>query len=287
MWSCRRHTHRPVELAFDKYGDKLDRRTSPLIILHGIFGHKSNWQSIARTLQQRLGTIIFTVDLRNHGDSPWCASMTYPEMTEDVRHFINEIVQREIGVRSCIHLLGHSMGGKIAMRLALENRDTDLIRSLIIEDITPRSYSLLASFPRMIEAMKHIDLTRSRAEIERELAATVSDRTTRLFLMMNLVTDRGRAQQRWRLNLDSIGRHLHELRGAGVPNDGVFHGRCLFVSGALSQYVLDSDHPAILERFPNAEFSVIPRASHWVHAGNPDDFVEAIVKFIRSVESAP
>lgn len=209
--------------------------------------------------------------------------MTYVEMANDVRHFIDEVIPQETGERLPIHLLGHSMGGKVAMHVALMGDRDERLKSLIVEDIAPRSYSTLASFPRIIEAMKSIDLTRSRIEIERELTSAVSDRTTRLFLMMNLVSN-GNKTHRWRLNLESIGRHLRELRSASVQEEGVFYGKCLFVSGGLSEYVMHSDRPLILKWFPNTEFFVIPHAAHWVHAEKPYEFMDTVVKFIRSTE---
>ncbi|MCP9260045.1 Abhydrolase domain-containing protein 11 [Dirofilaria immitis] len=181
--------------------------------------------------------------------------MTYAEMANDVQYFIDEIVRQEIGEFSKVHLLGHSMGGKVAMRIALM-KGSDLRR------YSSKRIQFFDIFSKIIEVMKSIDLTCNRAEIERELAAVIADRITRLFLLTNL----SRANQdmyNWRINLNSIEYHIRELCGSpGIENEGVY-------AGSVSKYVVPSDHPLILKHFPNTQFSVIPNAGHWVHAENP------------------
>ncbi|EJW76538.1 hydrolase [Wuchereria bancrofti] len=272
--TCRGMSSLSVPLSFEKFGGqaKTECEVSPVVILHGLFGQKTNWRSIANNLRRLLRTVIFTLDLRNHGNSPWHPTMTYAEMAND------EVLQK-------VHLLGHSMGGKTAMRVALM-KDSDVrLESLIVEDIAPKAYNFSTSFSRIIEAMKSIDLTCDRAGIEQELALTVADKTTRLFLLTNLVP-RDQHTYSWRLNLDSIGYHIGEICGsAGIENKSAYNGRCLFVSGGVSKYVMPSDHALILKQFPNTQFSVIPNASHWVHAEKPHEFTDIITKFILSIEN--
>lgn len=211
--------------------------------------------------------------------------MTYAEMANDVRYFIDEIVPQQIGEFSKVHLLGHSMGGKAAMHVALMKDSNVRLKSLIVEDIAPKAYnSSEISFSRIIEAMKSINLTSDRAEIEEELAVTVTDRTIRLFLLTNLVpTDQHTYS--WRLNLDSIACHIGEICGSsGIENKGIYNGRCLFVSGGASDYVVPCDYPLILKQFPNTQFSVVPNAAHWIHAEKPHEFADVVTKFILSVE---
>ncbi|CAG9538426.1 unnamed protein product [Cercopithifilaria johnstoni] len=276
----------PIPLSFEKFGIEIETvyQISPVVILHGLFGQKTNWKSIANNLHHRLRTAVFTLDLRNHGNSPWHPTMTYAEMANDVRYFIDEIVPQQIGEFSKVHLLGHSMGGKIAMRVALM-KDSDIrLKSLVVEDIAPKAYNSAASFSRIIEAMKSLDLTCDRAEIEQKLAVTVTDRTTRLFLLMNLVP-KDQHTYSWRINLDSIGRYIGQICGScGVENNKIYNGRCLFVSGGVSDYVMPSDYPLILKQFPNTQFSVIPNAGHWVHAEKSNEFTDIVTKFILSVE---
>lgn len=205
-------------------------------------------------------------------------------MANDVRYFIDEIVR--VGEFSKVHLLGHSMGGKTAMHVALM-KDSDIrLKSLIVEDIAPKSYNSAASFLRIIEAMKSIDLTCDRIEIEKKLAITITDRTTRQFLLTNLVP-MSQHTYSWRINLDSIGRYIGEICGSsGIENKGMYDGRCLFISGGISEYVTPSDYPLILKQFPNTQFSVIPNAAHWVHAEKPNEFTDIITEFILSVEKS-
>ncbi|VDN06416.1 unnamed protein product [Thelazia callipaeda] len=271
----------PLRLSFKKFGKEC--KLAPIIILHGLFGQKMNWNSIANVLQYRLETVVFSLDLRNHGDSPWHPTMTYAEMANDVKYFIDDILPQQIGKLSRIHLLGHSMGGKTAMHFALMEGSSERLKSLIIEDIAPKKYISSTKFPKIINAMKSINLNTSRNEIEQKLAQTITDRTLRMFLLMNL-SRLDKQKYRWQLNLDSIQNCMHEISGNGIQDKGVYHGKCLFVSGANSDYIKPIDHTLILERFPKALFSVIAGASHWVHAEKPYEFTDVIADFISSVE---
>ncbi|EJD76376.1 hypothetical protein, variant [Loa loa] len=210
--------------------------------------------------------------------------MTYAEMADDVRNFIDEVLPQQIGGFSKVHLLGHSMGGKTAMRVALMDDSDVRLKSLIVEDIAPKAYNFSESFSRIIEAMKSTDLTCDRVKIEQQLATTITDRMTRLFLLTNLVSTDQRTYS-WRLNLDSIECHIREISdSSGIENKGMYNGRCLFVSGGISKYVTPNDHSLILKHFPNTQFSVIPNAAHWVHAEKPYEFTDVITKFVLSVE---
>uniref|UniRef100_A0A0R3S162 sn-1-specific diacylglycerol lipase ABHD11 n=1 Tax=Elaeophora elaphi TaxID=1147741 RepID=A0A0R3S162_9BILA len=282
-----RISSRPIPLSFEKFDDEVEAecQKSPVVILHGLFGQKSNWKLVANNLHRRLRTAIFTVDLRNHGsDSPWHPTMTYAEMANDVRYFIDEIVSQQMGEFSKVHLLGHSMGGKIAMRVALMEDSDVRLKSLIVEDIAPKAYNSATSFSRMIEAMKSLDLACDRSKIEEKLAVTVIDKTTRLFLLTNL-KPASQHMYSWRINLNSIGCHIGEIcDSSGIVNKAMYSGKCLFVSGGASKYVIPCDYPLILKQFPNTQFSVIPDAAHWVHTEKPNEFTDIITKFILSVE---
>lgn len=276
----------PVRLAFNKYsGDhgNEDSSMEPLVILHGLFGQKQNWHSVSRALQKRLGCIVFAVDLRNHGDSPWTKTMSYEEMANDVKSFIDETVTRETkGKYSKVHLLGHSMGGKTAMHVALSPDAPTRLASLIIEDVAPRVYDLSShrSFPGFIEAMKAADLNGSRSEISKHLSSAIPDLTIRKFLLTNLHSNGG--QNRWKLNLDGIRYGLEQICGVSLP-EGTFQNSSLFISGSLSPYVTPEDHETILKKFPNTEFAVVEGSGHWVHAEKPIQFMEEIVRFLKSL----
>ncbi|VDK45793.1 unnamed protein product [Anisakis simplex] len=186
------------------------------------------------------------------GDSPWTDSMTYEEMAADVRYFLDEVVPSETDGRyTRAHLLGHSMGGKAAMLVALAKGAEQRLESLIVEDIAPIPYDTEShhQFPKFMEAMKKVNMKGSRGEISLELADVVTDVPTRQFLLTNL--DRSEEGYRW---------------------------KCAF-----SRYVTPESHPLILQKFPKAEFSVIEDAGHWVHADKPYPFMEKVVSFIESV----
>uniref|UniRef100_A0A915AJE4 sn-1-specific diacylglycerol lipase ABHD11 n=2 Tax=Parascaris univalens TaxID=6257 RepID=A0A915AJE4_PARUN len=276
-----------TKLAYDKYVDEYDygpELTVPLVMVHGLFGHKENWRSLAKALQQRLGNTVFTLDLRNHGDSPWTESMSYEEMANDVKHFLDEVVPAETdGRHTRVHLLGHSMGGKTAMQVALAKGAEQRLESLIVEDIAPKPYDTAShhNFPKYIETMKKASLTGSRGEISLYLSQIVHDVPTRQFLLTNLErTDSG---YKWKFNLNALLANMEHICGFNMPKNAVFQRKCLFISGSLSTYVVPEEYPTILERFPKAEFSVIEGASHWIHADKPYPFMEKVVEFIESV----
>lgn len=277
-----------VRLAFNKYSGSSGSEHSnmePLVILHGLFGQKQNWHSVSMALQKQLGCIVFAVDLRNHGDSPWTKTMSYEEMADDVKAFIDETVTQETkGRHSKVHLLGHSMGGKTAMHVALSPDAPSRLASLIVEDVAPRAYDLSShrSFPEFIKAMKAADLSGSRSQISQQLSVAVPDLTVRQFLLTNLCLDGH--HKRWKLNLDSIGQELEQICGVNLP-ESTFQNSSLFISGSLSPYVTPGDHKTILKKFPNAKFVVVEGSGHWVHAEKPYKFMEEVVRFLNSLRS--
>ncbi|MFH4973878.1 hypothetical protein AB6A40_000587 [Gnathostoma spinigerum] len=285
-----------LPLAYTKYANKdTDYQNPPLVILHGLFGQRTNWNSMSKALNHKLNCAVFSVDLRNHGDSPWSHSMDYPSMAMDLSLFLEKTVREEMvkvtpegsdipsrPVR--VHLLGHSMGGKVAMHFSLLPRAKDNLKSLIIEDTAPRIYDSVTHkrYPNYVKAMKEADLAgKSRREIAEQLSSTVYDEKMRQLLLMNLETN-SKGHYRWKLNLEGIGRNLSEIFGIDMPS-GVYSGPCLFVSGGISPYVAVQDRPSILERFPKAEFKVIEGGGHWVHFDQPDQFLHVVHHFISSL----
>lgn len=253
-----------LDLAYDVTGDG-----PPLVILHGLFGSARNWRGIAGGLGKRYR--VFSLDLRNHGDSPWDADMSYEAMAGDVRAFIGS---QDIAGAA---VMGHSMGGKAAMALALES--PELVGALIVVDVAPVTRPPeLRAFTR---AMAAVDLSQvaRRADAERLLQAAIDDRRVRGFLVQNLVVRDGRAA--WRLNLDVIDRGMEGI--GGFPDrllrrryDGPTH----FITGALSGYVRPEHREVILRLFPATTLSVIAGAGHWVHADRPDSFLRAVTRFL-------
>jgi esterase len=242
----------------------------PLVILHGLFGSGRNWASLARRLGE--SHRVFTVDLRNHGRSPWAASMSYREMAADVAAF-----QTYHGLEGAT-VMGHSMGGKTAMVLALEQGER--VGRLIVVDITPVAYR--HSHLPMIEAMRAVDLEAAsrRGDVDEALKFAVPDIGLRGFLLQNLVSEAGRL--RWRLNLKAIADNMDGLIGYPGDLDGLrYGGPTLFLAGAASDYVAADANQRIRALFPAAEIDRIAGAGHWVHAEQPEAFLARVEAFLE------
>ena len=241
----------------------------PLIVLHGLFGAARNWRAIAKGLADTYR--VWTLDLRNHGDSPWGDNMSYEAMAEDVCAFI-----QQHGLEGAA-VMGHSVGGKTAMAMALIY--PELIGKLLVVDIAPVARPPdLRSF---VKAMKDIDLSAitRRAEVGELLAPVVEDRSVRAFLLQNLAITEGHLQ--WRLNLDAIDRQMEVI--GGFPEnllDRQYEGPTHFIAGAMSAYVKPEHRDLILHLFPATTMSVIAGAGHWVHAEKPESFQRAVRRFL-------
>lgn len=236
----------------------------PLVILHGLFGSARNWGAITR----RLADIrqVHALDLRNHGASPWNESMTYADMAEDVADYMESrgLMPADI--------LGHSMGGKTAMVLALSR--PELIERLIVVDIAPVTYTR-ESYPAYLQAMQGLDLAHlhRRTDADAALAPVIQDDTLRAFLLQNLVSEQG--QFRWRINLAGIARNLPDV--VAFPSfDASFPGPTTFLAGERSDYLRPRDEPAIRRLFPASQLIEIGQAGHWPHAEQPDRFVAVV-----------
>jgi esterase len=239
------------------HGEKTDR--SNLLIAHGLFGSARNWGVIAKRLS--IDRQVIAVDMRNHGASPWFDTHTYLDMANDLAEMIDGPVD----------LLGHSMGGKAAMVLALQYPHK--INKLVIADIAPVGYSHTQMGP--LDAMRRVklDTVENRADAKAqlgELEPGVDD-----FLLQSLDL-RKRA---WRLNLDILASEMPKI--IGFPDvSGIFSGEVLFLSGATSDYVKPEHRPDIKRLFPAAKFAKIPGAGHWLHAEKPREFEAAMSAFL-------
>lgn len=230
----------------------------PLLILHGLFGSRRNWMSLAKPLSEFARVIA--VDLRNHGDSEHAATMSFPEMAEDVAQLANRLGLEQVNI------IGHSMGGKVAMVFALKYPART--RRLMVLDVAPVQYD--SDFERYIDAMRSVplDRIRTRKEAEDHLASTVSDMTLRQFLLHNLVREGDRF--RWRLNLQGIRGELDRIAGFPPLAAGTsYAGPSVFLAGDRSEYLQPAHEPVIRHYFPAAELSVIENAGHWLHADQP------------------
>ena len=242
--------------------------TPALLIVHGLFGSARNWGVIARHLASTRDVI--SVDMRNHGNSPRASSQSYPDMAADLAEVIN-------AHGAPMDVLGHSMGGKAAMQLALTH--PDLVRKLIVADIAPVAYSHDQS--GHIHAMRGLDLRNltSRSEADRRLQSSISDPSLRAFFLQSL--DLKTQPPVWRLNLDVLEAEMQNI--VGWPDTkGTFDHPTLFLSGALSQYVRAEHRPMIKALFPKARFAKLPNAGHWLHAESPRAFEETAEVFLSA-----
>lgn len=236
----------------------------PLVLLHGLFGSNENLGSIARALAADF--TVHAMDLRNHGRSPHGPEMEYAVLAHDV---LETLAAAGIERTS---ILGHSLGGKVAMELALSRPRH--IERLIVADIAPVTYE--RRHDRELEALHALDLEQvsSRSDADRALAEAIPNPAIRQFLLKNLVrTDDGFA---WRIPLDTIYRNYADI-AAAPASPGPYHGPTLFIRGGDSDYISADSHSAIRERFPNARIETIPNAAHWVHV----DATEACLELIR------
>lgn len=245
------------------HGTVTDKPT--LVIAHGLYGSARNWGVIAKRLSDERQ--VMAVDLRNHGDSPWNDNHSYPDMADDLAELIGQI-------SGPVDILGHSMGGKSAMMLAL--RHPELVRRLVVADIAPVAYT--HSQIEFIEAMRNVDLTKveRRSDAEAQLAEYGVDRALQSFFTQSLdVTNK-----RWRLNLDVLAANMPEIMS--FPKvDTHWPGPALFLAGGSSDYVKPEHRPLIRTLFPKARFARLAGAGHWLHAEKPREF-EATVRVFLS-----
>jgi pimeloyl-ACP methyl ester carboxylesterase len=272
-------------LALRQVGDAGPR----VVFVHGLFGQGKNWTTIARGLSDRHRVTL--LDLPNHGHSPWTDRVDYLDMAELVATELEHLGEP-------VTLVGHSMGGKVAMQLAL--RRPELLRALVVVDVAPVSYpptggrtddpdEEASPFAAYIEAMRAMDLdaVQTRDDADAALRSAVPSRMVRSFLLQSLVregpgTDGG---WRWRLNLELLERDLGELRGFPDPPPGAsFDGPVLWIAGANSAYVLPGDRPHMDALFPATRLVRIKNAGHWVHSEQPEIFLETLRRFLDAVE---
>jgi pimeloyl-ACP methyl ester carboxylesterase len=241
----------------------------PLIILHGLLGSSDNWQNISRKLAGQFQ--VCAPDLRNHGRSPHDETFDYDAMGDDL---LELMADRQFGRA---HLLGHSMGGKVAMNFAL--RHPEKVEKLVVVDITPRAYE--PSHLPIFEALSSLDLSsfRERGEVDRALAARIKDVVVRQFLLKNLGRDE-HGTLHWKPNLPVIRRKYNELNAA-LEVRGKFEGPALFIKGEKSDYITEADRELIARMFPNAQMAEIPEAGHWVHAEAPEKFITIVSEFLN------
>ena len=240
---------------------------SPIIVLHGLLGSSRNWQSAGAALALR-GPRVIALDLRNHGDSPWADGCRVPDMAEDVVAWI-----KEAGIAP-VHLLGHSLGGKVAMRLAVEH--PELVSRLTIVDIAPRVYA--PRFMAEFEAMRSVNLStlKSRRDAESALEAKISNWALRQFILTNL-SQGPTGDWLWKVNLDALERGLPGIQENPLLPGQSYAGPTRLIRGGQSNYVLDEDIPGFLQYFPNGDIVTLPESGHNPHFDARSGFLDAVL----------
>ncbi|MCK0120104.1 alpha/beta fold hydrolase [Loktanella sp. F6476L] len=239
------------------HGEQTDKPT--LLIAHGLFGSARNWGVLAKRLSA--DRQVVAVDMRNHGASPWFETHSYEDMAADLADVVDAPVD----------LLGHSMGGKAAMVMALAHPAK--INKLIVADIAPVTYNHTQMGP--LQAMRDVDMASVNSRADAKAQLNYLDPGVDDFLLQSFDLK----EKRWKLNLDVLATEMPKI--IGFPHvDGTFDGPTLFLSGATSDYVKPDYRPTIKQHFPAAKFAKIPGAGHWLHAEKPREFEASVSAFL-------
>ena len=236
-----------------------DEKSPPVMIVHGLYGSGRNWGVIAKRLSDQF--FVITVDLRNHGDSPWLDTHNYHVMADDLVEVINSLNIKP-------NIIGHSMGGKAAMVLALKR--PNFVRNLIIADIAPVKYEHDQS--QFIEAMQKVDLSKveKRSDATLALSKFVEDKSLQNFFTQSLDIK----AKRWKLNLKVLRSEMSEI--LSFPKiESEFSGHSLFLKGEKSDYIKSEHRKLIKSLFTKARFATFKEAGHWLHAEKPREFESA------------
>lgn len=244
---------------------------SPLLILHGFLGMSDNWKTLGTRYAEE-GFEVHLIDQRNHGRSFWSEEFNYTVLAQDIKAYLDEL-----GISSA-HILGHSMGGKTAMQFACTNPGK--VSSLIVADIAPKYYPPHHDYILQgLKALKPADLG-SRTDADKALSAYIRDWGIRQFLLKNLYW-KEKDQLAFRFNLEVLAERMNEI-GESIGSTERYEGPSLFIRGSRSEYVQEGDLPEIKNHFPRALLKTVEDAGHWLHAENPDQFMEITLAFLNS-----
>jgi esterase len=256
-----------MQLNYKAFGEE---RSHPLIILHGLLGSLDNWQTVAKKLSTQFQ--VFILDQRNHGKSPHSEEFSYELLSNDLLEFVE---QHKI---SKAHVLGHSMGGKAAMKFALDHPEK--VSNLIVVDIAPIAYE--DNDNEIFEALLAADVkhAESREAVEKVLRERLGDDMTIIqFLMKGLQRTPSGDGFEWRFNVEALHKNYSEI-GVAITSPKPFTGKTLFIKGEKSPYINADSMTAIETLFPNNQLSEIKGAGHWVHADKPNEFIEEVLRFL-------
>ncbi len=249
---------------------RIEGEGMPLLIIHGFMGMSDNWKSFA-SQYAALGFQVHLLDLRNHGKSFHSDEFTYPAMVQDVIEYAQAHQLEKIDI------IGHSMGGKIAMLLAVQY--PEFVRKLVVADIGPKYYA--PHHQDILAGLNAVDFSiqPDRTQVEEMLYPYIPDFGTRQFLMKNLYW-KSPGQLDFRFNLKVFNEQIEQV-GQALPENTKYLGPTLFLRGGNSRYILDTDWELIQDHFPKAILETIPNVGHWLHAENPKLFFEITSRFLR------
>ncbi|KAI9144913.1 Alpha/Beta hydrolase protein [Paraphysoderma sedebokerense] len=271
----------------------------PLVILHGLFGSKQNWSSLSKSLSKQLNTDVCALDLRNHGDSTHSEIMDYESMANDVVRWMNEMSGKtKLGQKGKWIVMGHSMGGKVAMEVALRssgkldhedsNKSKVSVDRLVVVDMAPVDMILSSAFPKYIEVMQQIEEAgvKKQSEADHIMKNVIPEPSIRHFLLTNLkrpTSTSTHSPLKFRIPLSTIARSLPSLGSFPLKSSNMTYTKpTLFLGGSKSDYIRPSMKNDILKLFPNATMEWIDGAGHWVHSERPGEFVKAVTEFLKS-----
>ena len=242
----------------------------PIFILHGVFGSADNWQSVGREWADSF--TVYLIDQRNHGQSPHSEDFDYDVMAEDI-----EELRKHEDLKK-IFILGHSMGGKTAMKYAIKYPEH--VEKLVVVDIAPRYYE--PHHQQIFEGFHSVDLDSlsSRKDADRQMSKAIGSLMIRQFLLKNLARENGK-NFAWKHNLPVIEKKIENI-GRGLEENEKYEGRTLFVGGSKSDYITESDHDQIKHHFPNVEIKMVENAGHWVHAEQPQVLTEIVTDYLKN-----
>ncbi len=250
---------------------KIEGQGYPLLILHGFLGMSDNWKTLGTQFAAE-GFEVHMLDLRNHGRSLHSDQFNYKVMVNDILEYCQFHKLQEVAI------LGHSMGGKLAMFVATSH--PEMISKLIVADIAPKYYH--PHHQDIMAGLNAVDFSQkpSRNDVEQTLSEYVEEAGTRQFLMKSLYwVEPG--QLGFRFNLPVFNNDLDAI-GQAIPENAVFNKPTLFLKGENSNYIKDEDQTAIKKHFPNSEIKTISSAGHWLHAENPTDFYNETISFLKA-----
>lgn len=272
----------PITMAYSSFQSTRPEHINnlqPIVIMHGLMGSKTNWKSMGKAINAKTGRDVYTVDARNHGDSPHTPEHNYPLLAEDLLYFLQEHnISRAI-------LMGHSMGGRAVMAAAL--MEPTVVEKLMVLDISPLGVSKsISALPRFMEIMLRLNvpadlnIQEARKYVDDLLKPAIVEKEIRDFILTNLIYTG--EEYKWRLNIESLSRNFnpHMSTFPLCYNNKVFEGETAFVGGALSDYLRHTNEDEIQEIFPQATFHFIEGAGHWLHADKPREFLDLVVPLL-------